>query len=52
MIRVNIVTSFRFERDDLDYTPVDAQDGLGKTYLPFGDNMNTLIDELDKDLTA
>ncbi|MDQ8186688.1 type I restriction-modification enzyme R subunit C-terminal domain-containing protein [Pelagicoccus sp. SDUM812002] len=52
MIRDHIVTSFRFERDDLDYAPFDAQGGLGKMYQLFGDNIDPLIEELNKDLTA
>ncbi len=52
MIRDHIITSFRFERDDLDYAPFDAQGGLGKMYQLFGDQMDALIDELNKDLTA
>ncbi len=52
MIRDHITVSFRFERDDLDYAPFDAQGGLGKMYQLFGDNLDALIAELNKDLTA
>ena len=52
MIRDHIITSFRFEREDLELSPFDAQGGLGKMYQLFGDDMNSLIDELNKDLTA
>ena len=44
--------SFRFERDDLDYAPFDAQGGLGKMDQLFGDRIDPLIAELNKELTA
>ncbi len=52
MIRDHIMISFRFQRNDLEYAPFDAQGGLGKMYQLFGDQMNSLIDELNEDLTA
>lgn len=51
-IRDCIIQSFRFEREDLELDPFDAQGGLGKMYQLFGDNMDTLIDELNGELTA
>jgi len=52
LIRSHIETSFHIERDDLDYAPFDAQGGLGKMHQLFGDQMDTLIDELNQALVA
>jgi type I restriction enzyme R subunit len=52
LIRDHIMTSLRFERDDLDFAPFDAQGGLGKMHQLFGDSMDTLIDELNRELVA
>jgi len=52
LIRDHIMTSCRFERDDLDFAPFDAQGGLGKMHQLFGDQMDTLIEELNGELVA
>lgn len=52
LIRDHITTSFRFERDDLEYAPFDAQGGLGKMHQLFGEQMDALIDELNRELVA
>lgn len=52
MIRDHLMTSLRFERDDLDYAPFDSQGGLGKMHQLFGDQMDALIDELNENLVA
>ena len=52
MIRDHIATSFRFDRDDLDYAPFDSQGGLGKMHQLFGDSMDSLIEELNEGLVA
>lgn len=52
MIRDHIITSFHFERDDLDYAPFDGKGGIGKMHQLFGDQMNSLIDELNRELVA
>jgi type I restriction enzyme, R subunit len=52
MIRDHLMTSLRFERDDLDFAPFDAQGGLGKMHQLFGDSMDALIDELNENLVA
>jgi type I restriction enzyme R subunit len=46
------MTSCRFERDDLDYAPFDAQGGLGKMHQLFGTQMDELIEELNGELVA
>ena len=48
----HVMISFGFERDDLDYAPFDAQGGLGKMHQLFGDQMDSLIDELNEGLVA
>ena len=52
LIRDHVMTSFRLEREDLEYAPFDAQGGLGKMYQLFGDRMDPLIEALNKELTA
>lgn len=52
LIRDHIMTSLRFERDDLDFAPFDAQGGLGKMHQLFGDAMGELIEELNGELVA
>ncbi|MFA0812950.1 type I restriction endonuclease subunit R [Microbulbifer epialgicus] len=52
MIRDHIISSFHFERDDLEMAPFDAQGGLGRMYQLFGADMNQLINELNEELVA
>jgi len=52
LIRDHIMTSLRFERDDLDFAPFDAQGGLGKMHQLFGDSMDVLIEEINGELVA
>ncbi|WIH29314.1 type I restriction endonuclease subunit R [Photobacterium damselae] len=52
MIRDHFTTSFHFEIDDLDSTPFDGEGGLGMMYELFGDEMNSIIDDLNSELVA
>jgi len=52
MIKDYVVNSFHLEIDDLDYTPFDALGGRGRMYQLLGDEMNTVISELNEALTA
>ncbi len=52
MIKDYVATSFHLEIDDLDYTPFDALGGRGRMYQLFGDEMNTMISELNETLAA
>lgn len=52
LIRDHIATSYHFERDDLDYSPFDAQGGLGKMHQLFGEDMEKVIEELNEGLVA
>lgn len=51
-IRDHIISSFHFERDDLEMAPFDGQGGLGKMYQLFGEEMDSLIDEINETLAA
>ncbi len=51
-IRDHIASSFHFERDDLEMAPFDSQGGLGKMYQLFGDKMDQVINELNRELVA
>ncbi|QEQ98228.1 DEAD/DEAH box helicase family protein [Neptunomonas concharum] len=51
-IRDHITSSFHFERDDLEMTPFDAKGGLMGMYQQFGDNMDWVIEELNRELVA
>ncbi|WP_029133219.1 DEAD/DEAH box helicase family protein [Sedimenticola selenatireducens] len=52
MIRDHIISSFHFERDDLEMAPFDSRGGLGKMYQLFGAEMDGLIDEMNGELAA
>ncbi|WP_121971611.1 DEAD/DEAH box helicase family protein [Leptolyngbya sp. BC1307] len=52
MIRDHVMSSFHFEREDLEMSPFDGQGGLGKMYELFGDRMDDLIEELNGALVA
>lgn len=52
MIKEHVMSSYHIEMEDLDYTPFDAEGGRGKMYQLFGEEMNTIIDELNEALAA
>ena len=52
MIRDHIISSFHFERDDLEMAPFDSQGGLGKMVQLFGADMDGLIEEMNDELAA
>lgn len=52
LIKDHIASSFHLETDDLDFTPFDALGGRGKMWQLFGEDMNTIIDELNEALAA
>ncbi len=52
MIRDHVINSFHVERDDLEFAPFDAQGGIGRMYLLFGQQMDDVIDELNEVLAA
>jgi len=52
MVRDHFISSFHFERDDLEMAPFDSQGGLGKMHQLFGTVMDSLIDEINDELAA
>jgi len=52
LIRDHIATSLSIEADDYDYSPFSQQGGLGKAYHLFGDQLPTLLEELNGVLVA
>lgn len=52
LIRDHITSSFHLERDDLEMAPFDSKGGLGRMYQLFGDQMDGVIDELNRELVA
>lgn len=52
MIKDHMANSFHLEMEDLDFTPFDAQGGRGKMWNLFGTEMVTIIEELNKELSA
>ena len=52
MIKDHVVSSYHIEIDDLDYTPFDAQGGRGRMFQLFGNETNSLIEELNEVLAA
>ncbi|WP_422003126.1 DEAD/DEAH box helicase family protein [Roseovarius mucosus] len=52
MIRDHLATSFTIERDDLDMAPFDGKGGMGQMYELFGDQMETVMTEMNEALSA
>jgi len=52
MLRDHIAHSCHVDRSDLDYSPFDAQGGLGKMWQLFGEGLDPLLDELNEALVA
>lgn len=52
MLKEHIATSVHVDMDDLDYTPFDAKGGRGKMWQLFGDEVETIINELNEALAA
>ncbi|SFF49735.1 type I restriction enzyme, R subunit [Paenibacillus algorifonticola] len=52
MMKDHIVTSFHIEKEDIDYSPFDAQGGQGKMWQLFGEQMDIIIEELNEGLVA
>jgi len=51
-IKEQIVSSFHIEVDDLDYTPFDSKGGRGMMWQLFGEEMESILDELNEVLAA
>ena len=51
-IRDHIVTSFHIEKEDFGLSPFDQKGGLGKLHKLFGNEMTSVIDELNQALVA
>ncbi len=52
MIRDHIISSIHMEMEDLEYAPFDGKGGAGKMDQLFGDEMRTIIDEMNEALAA
>ena len=52
LIRNHIASSFHCEREDLEMTPFDSHGGLGKMYQLFGDRVDWVMEELNRELVA
>ncbi len=52
MIKDHIATSMHMERDDFDYSPFAEAGGLGKAWQLFGDDLDTIIGEMNENLAA
>ena len=52
LLKEQIASSVHVAIDDLDYTPFDAQGGRGKMWQLFGDEMNSIIAEMNEALAA
>jgi type I restriction enzyme R subunit len=52
MIRDHIAANLGIEPDDFEYAPFAQQGGLGKVYQLFGDELNTVIEQLNETLAA
>ncbi|MEE4381452.1 MAG: type I restriction-modification enzyme R subunit C-terminal domain-containing protein [Pseudomonadales bacterium] len=52
MIRDHIAANLGIETEDFEYAPFSQEGGLGKVYQLFGDNLQTMIDQLNEKLAA
>jgi type I restriction enzyme, R subunit len=52
MLKEHVISSYHIEVEDLDFTPFDAKGGRGKMYQLFGDQMDSIINELNEVLAA
>lgn len=52
MIKDYVISSFHIEKDDFDLNPFNAQGGLSKMWKLFGDQTETIINELNEELAA
>jgi type I restriction enzyme R subunit len=52
MIRDHIAANLSIEPSDFEYAPFSQQGGLGKVHQLFGDNLNSIIEELNETLAA
>ena len=52
MLKEHVISSYHIEVEDLDFTPFDAKGGRGKMYQLFGDQMDSIINELNGVLAA
>jgi len=52
MIKNHVLKSYHIRREDLDFNPFDAHGGLGKMHQLFGQDMDSLIEELNEILAA
>jgi len=51
-LKNQIATSVHVDLEDLDYTPFNAAGGRGRLWQLFGENMETLLNELNETLAA
>ena len=51
-IRDHIANSLTIEKDDFEYAPFNQPGGLGKAHKLFGDNLHTILGELNNRLAA
>jgi type I restriction enzyme, R subunit len=52
MIRDQIAGSLSINPDDFEYAPFSQHGGLGKAYQVFGEDLGSLLDELNRELAA
>lgn len=52
MIKDYVAASFHIEKDDFDLAPFNAQGGLGKLWQLFGEETESIIQELNETLAA
>jgi type I restriction enzyme R subunit len=52
MIRDHVAANLAIEVDDFDLAPFAQQGGLGKVHQVFGDDLNTILEQLNETLAA
>lgn len=52
MLKEQVAHSFHIEVEDLDYVPFDSKGGRGRMWQLFGEQMETIIEQLNEELVA
>ena len=52
MIREHMIGSLRVDREDLERAPFDAHGGMGQMYRLFGERMDRVLEEMNREMVA
>ena len=52
MIKDHIAGNLSIDTEDFEYAPFSQEGGIGRVYQVFGDDLNVILDDLNKQLVA